>query len=135
MVYSALLGNSRTISTERIFDMRRASTFIVGLALASSAALAQEAKGPRFLNRTGQTVVKLQLAPTGTKIWGPDQCANDDEGEVDHNEKLTLVGVKSGRYDMRIADKNGRVCFVKNVDLREGVQFSIKEQDLTDCGK
>jgi hypothetical protein len=115
--------------------MRRASTFIVALALASSAALAQEAKGPRFLNRTGQTVVKLQLAPAGTKIWGPDQCANDDEGEIDHNEKLTLVGVKSGRYDVRIADKNGRVCFVKNVDLREGVQFSIKEQDLTDCGK
>jgi len=115
--------------------MLRTSTFIVTFALASSVALAQEARGPRFLNRTGQTVVKLQLAPTGTKIWGPDQCANDDEGEVDHNEKLTLAGVKSGRYDMRIADKNGRVCFVKNVDLKEGAQFSIKEQDLTDCGK
>jgi hypothetical protein len=74
-------------------------------------------------------------APAGTKAWGPDQCANDDEGEVDHNEKLTLVGVKSGRYDMKIADKNGRVCVVKNVDVKEGNQFSIKEQDLTDCGK
>jgi hypothetical protein len=115
--------------------MRRTSTFIVTVALASSAALAQEARGPRFLNRTGQTVVKLQLAPTGTKRWGPDQCVNDDEGEVDHNEKLTLVGVKSGRYDLRIAEKNGRVCFVKNVDLREGAQFSVKEQDLTGCDK
>ena len=115
--------------------MRRTSTFIVAFALACSAAFAQETRGPRFLNRTGQTVVKLQLAPAGTKVWGSDQCANDDEGEVDHNEKLTLVGVKSGRYDMRIADKNGRVCFVKNVDLREGAQFSLKEQDLTDCAK
>jgi hypothetical protein len=135
MVHGALLGTTRTISTERIFDMPKASTFVVTLALASSTALAQEVRGPRFLNRTGQTVVKLQLAPAGTKLWGPDQCANDDEGEVDHNEKLTLVGVKSGRYDLRIADKNGRVCFVRNVDLNEGAQFSIKERDLTDCGK
>jgi hypothetical protein len=36
---------------------------------------------------------------------------------------------------MKIADKNGRVCVVKNVDVKEGTQFSIKEQDLTDCGK
>ena len=32
--------------------------------------------GPRFLNRTGQTVVKLQLAPVGSKAWGPDQCTS-----------------------------------------------------------
>ena len=115
--------------------MRRTSTWIVLFALACSPAAAEEGKGPRFLNRTGQTVVKLQLAPAGTKAWGPDQCANDDEGEVDHNEKLTLVGVKSGHYDMKIADKNGRVCVVRNVDLKEGTQFSIKEQDLIDCGK
>ena len=38
-------------------------------------------------------------------------------------------------YDMRIANRNGRVCFVKTLDLREGAQFSIKEPDLTDCGK
>ena len=115
--------------------MRRTSTFITALVLTCSVALAQEARAPRFLNRTGQTIVKLQLAPVGTKIWGPNQCANDDEGEVDHNEKLTLVGIKSGRYDMRIADKNGRVCLVKGVDVKEGAQFSIKEQDLADCGK
>ena len=115
--------------------MRRTSTWILLFALACSPAAAEEGKGPRVLNRTGQTVVKLQLAPPGTKAWGPNQCANDDEGEVDHNEKLTLVGVKSGHYDMKIADKNGRVCVVKNVDLKEGTQFSIKEQDLTDCGK
>jgi hypothetical protein len=86
-----------------------------------------------FLNRTGQTVVKLQLAPAGTKSWGANQCANDEEGEIDHNEKLTLVGIKSGRYDMRLADKSGGVCIAKNIDVREGVQFSVKEQDLTDC--
>ncbi len=106
-----------------------------GLSFACTAALADDAKGPRFLNRTGQTVVNLQLAPAGTKNWGPNQCAHDEEGEVDHNEKLTLVGVKSSRYDMKIADKNGRICIAKNIEVTEGVQFSVKEQDLADCTK
>jgi hypothetical protein len=36
---------------------------------------------------------------------------------------MTLVGVKSGRYDIRVADKSGRVCVARNVDLKEGAQF------------
>jgi len=98
-------------------------------------AVARADDGPRFLNRTGQTIVKLQLAAVGSKAWGPDQCKNDDEGEVDHNERMTLLGVKSGRYDIRIGDKSGRVCVAKNVDLKEGVQFVVRDTDLTECGK
>ena len=113
--------------------MQRAFAISVILILTSSAAPAED--GPRFLNRTGQTVVKMQLAAVGSKAWGPDQCKNDDEGEVDHNERMTLIGVKSGHYDIRIADKNGRVCLAKNVDLKEGVQFVVRDTDLTECTK
>lgn len=112
--------------------MRAALISTIVLLLACPTAMA-DGKGPRFLNRTGQTIVKLQLAPAGTTAWGPDQCANDDEGAVDHNEKLTLTGVASGRYDLKIAEKNGRVCVAKNIDIKEGAQFSVKEQDLTNC--
>jgi len=91
--------------------------------------------GPRFLNRTGQTIVKMQLAAVGSKAWGPDQCKNDDEGEIDHNERMTLVGVKSGHYDIKLADKSGRVCVAKNIDLKEGAQFVVRDTDLTECGK
>ena len=113
--------------------MLKSLIWAISLSLAGTAAMADD--GPRFLNRTGQTIVKLQLAPAGTKKWGPDQCVHDDEGAVDHNEKLTLVGVNSGRYDLQIADKNGRVCIAKNIEVTQGVQFSVKEQDLTDCTK
>ena len=113
--------------------MRPALTICAMLVLANSAARAED--GPRFLNRTGQTVVKMQLAPVGSKSWGPDQCKNDDEGEVDHNERMTLVGIKSGRYDIRLADKNGRVCIAKNIDLKEGSQFVVRDTDLADCTK
>jgi hypothetical protein len=103
--------------------------------LALTGAAAQADDGPRFLNRTGQTVVKMQLAPVGSKAWGPDQCKNDDEGEVDHNERMTLAGVKSGHYDIRMADKNGRICLAKNIDLKEGAQFVVRDTDLTECSK
>ncbi len=103
--------------------------------LMATCAVARADDGPRFLNRTGQTIVRLQLASVGSKAWGPDQCKNDDEGEVDHNERMTLVGVKSGHYDIRVADKSGRVCVAKNVDLKEGVQFVVRDTDLTECTK
>ena len=103
--------------------------------LVATCVVARADDGPRFLNRTGQTIVKLQLAAVGSKAWGPDQCKNDDEGEVDHNERMTLVGVKSGRYDIKVADKSGRSCVAKNIELKEGVQFVVRDTDLTECGK
>jgi hypothetical protein len=48
---------------------------------------------------------------------------------------MTLVGVKSGHYDIKLADKSGRVCVAKNVDLKEGAQFVVKDTDLTECTK
>jgi hypothetical protein len=113
--------------------MRRLVTACALLMLVSSAASAED--GPRFLNRTGQTIVKMYLAAVGTKSWGADQCKNDDEGEVDHNERMTLVGVKSGRYDIKLSDKGGRTCIAKNIELKEGAQFVVRDTDLTECSK
>jgi len=115
---------------------RRPACVIACLAtILMTCAAARADDGPRFLNRTGQTIVKLQLAAVGSKAWGPDQCKNDDEGEVDHNERMTLAGVKSGRYDIKLADKSGRSCVARNIELKEGVQFVVRDTDLTDCGK
>ncbi|WP_315781913.1 MULTISPECIES: hypothetical protein [unclassified Bradyrhizobium] len=113
--------------------MRRLVTAYAMLALAGSAAYAED--GPRFLNRTGQTIVKMYLAAAGTKNWGADQCKNDDEGMVDHNERMTLVGVKSGRYDIKLSEQGGRTCVAKNIELKEGAQFIVRDTDLTECSK
>jgi hypothetical protein len=113
--------------------MHRGLACLAILMITCAAARADD--GPLFLNRTGQTMVKMQLAPVGSKSWGADQCKNDDEGAVDHNERMTLVGVKSGHYDIKFADKNGRVCVAKNVDLKEGAQFVVRDTDLTECTK
>ena len=90
-----------------------------------------------FWNLTGTKITKLYLAPTGTTKWGPDQCANDADGSVDPDERLKLVGLTAGHYDVKLTDADGRTCTVKNVTLESGkaYAFSISESDLRDCSK
>jgi hypothetical protein len=35
---------------------------------------------------------------------------------------------------VRLADKSGRVCVVRNLAIEDEKVFSIKDADLTDCG-
>lgn len=87
-----------------------------------------------FWNLTSHTVTFLALAPAGSEAWGPNQCANDKDGAVDADERLTLTGVGAGRYDVRLADR-ARTCVVRNVELSAGkpYAFSLSDADLKDC--
>ena len=91
----------------------------------------------RFWNLTAATITKLYLAPAGTDKWGPDQCQNDPDGAVDADERLTLKGIEAGRYDVKLTDKTGRKCIVRDVEVKGGrpYAFSIEESDLKDCGR
>jgi len=102
------------------------------LALLSSAAAA-DGKGIRFWNLTSATVTSLQLSPAGKAEWGPDQCRNDRDGTVDHDERLRLSGIAAGRYDVRVGYKDRRICTVRNVEVKDGGVFSVQDKDLTDC--
>jgi hypothetical protein len=115
--------------------MRKVLIVGAALALMSSSALAQGGKGIRFWNLTLGTVTRLQLSPAGEQNWGPDQCKNDRDGTVDHDERLRITGIKPGRYDVRLADKSGRVCIVRDIDVKDGAIFTIEEKQLTDCPK
>lgn len=110
---------------------------IMSLAFLTLAGAAVAAERMRFWNTTSFTIAELYLAPAGTTQWGPNQCANDPDGAVDADERLALKDVAPGRYDVKLADKQGRVCVVRNVEVRSGkpYAFSIGESDLTDCTK
>ncbi len=94
-----------------------------------------KSKNTRFWNLTLYTVTSLHMSPAGKNAWGPDQCKNDRDGTVDHDERLTIKGVVSGRYDVKLTDKIGRACLVRNVAVKEGGVFVIEEKQLTDCHK
>ena len=76
-----------------------------------------------------------RLNPAGTDTWGPDQCRNDRDGTVDHDERLRITGIAPGRYDVKLADKIGRICIVRNVEVKDSAIFAIEEKQLTDCGR
>jgi hypothetical protein len=115
-----------------------ARSFAVLLACAalgrSTCSIAQEGKGIRFWNLTLHTITQLRVSPAGENRWGPDQCQNDRDGTVEHDERLRITGVDPGRYDVKLADVTGRACIVRNIELRAGAVFTVEEKQLTDCG-
>ncbi len=90
-------------------------------------------KGIQFWNLTGETLTEVALAPAGTKAFGPNQCVNDKDGTVDFDENLTIKGVTPGRYDLRLKDVKGRVCYARAVAVTADATFSVSEKELTDC--
>jgi len=107
------------------------------LSLAGSGELAAQgkAKGIRFWNLTTSTVSGLQLSPAGKNDWGPNQTANDKDGEVDHDERLRITGVEPGRWDVKLSYRDKRECVVRNIEIRADAVFSIADKDLTECKK
>ena len=113
--------------------MRKAAFGLITLIAVCSVGYAAERL--RFWNLTTVTISGLYLAPVGTDKWGPNQCENDPDKTVDSDERLTITGIEAGRYDVKIIDKNKRVCIVRNVDIVSGkpYAFSISDKDLTNC--
>jgi hypothetical protein len=93
------------------------------------------AKDTRFWNLISSTVKSLELAPSGTSAFGPNQCANDPDGAVDHDERLKVTGVATGSYDARLSLADGRTCLAKHVRIESGKPFAIEDKDLVDCKK
>jgi hypothetical protein len=93
------------------------------------------AKDTRFWNLTSSTVKSLELAPAGTSTFGPNQCANDPDGEVDHDERVKVTGVATGAYDARLKLADGRVCMAEGVRIEAGKPFTIEDKDLVGCAR
>ena len=114
-------------------SMRAPLLAAIALAVIGSVAAAQDRRGMRFWNLTLYTVTDLRMSPAGKDAWGPNQCENDRDGTVDHDERLRITGIEPGRYDVKLTDKIGRVCTVRNVEVKEAAVFAIEEKQLTDC--
>ena len=91
------------------------------------------AKDTQFWNLTSSTVKSLELAPAGTSAFGPNQCANDPDGAVDHDERVKVIGVTTGVYDARLKLADGRVCMARAVRIETGKPFAIEDKDLVGC--
>ncbi len=93
------------------------------------------AKDTRFWNLTTSTVTSLELSPVATNAFGPNQCLNDPDKAVDHDERVKVTGVVTGVYVARLKFADGRSCLARNVQIEVGKAFAIEDRDLTDCVK
>ena len=115
------------------FAIPRIALLVVALAATSLVALTQ-GRATRFWNLTQDTISEFYLAPAGTTNFGPNQCKNDKDGTVEHDERLRITGVEPGVYDAKFKDVKGRTCLVKNIKVEAGQIFSIEESELpSDC--
>src|SRR5258708_10671401 len=97
-----------------------------------SAADGAERASMRFWNLTAHTLTNLQFSAPGQNAWGMNQCENDNDKTVDHDERLRITGLAPGRYDAKLSDKRGRTCVVRDIEVKDGV-FAIEEKQMTDC--
>src|SRR5215467_12561811 len=114
-------------------SLKIARAFIAFVLAAVSSAAQGEGRPTRFWNLTRHTISELYLAPAGTTDFGPNQCKNDKDGTVDHDERLRITGVAAGTYDIKLKDVSGRTCIVRNIEVKTGEIFSIEEKELTSC--
>lgn len=124
--------------TARLWEdglMRWVLALIALLTLASDAAAQTKGKGTRLWNLTTETISGFQLAPAGKTDWGPNQCLNDKDKEVDHDERLRITGVEPGRYDAKVSYPDARQCIVRGIEIKADAVFSIADKDLKDCTK
>lgn len=104
------------------------------LALAAGGAAAAAEKPTQFWNLTTKTVVSLRLSHAGTGVYGDNVAVGDTDG-VDPDERVIIVGLASGEYDLELKFKGGRVCFARHIEIITRKVFSVEDKDLTACGK
>ena len=108
---------------------------IAAILIAAPAALFARVKGAQLWNLTTSTISGFQLSPAGENEWGPNQTLNDKDKEVDHDERLRIIGVEPGRYDAKVTYPDSRQCVVRDIDIKADAVFSITDKDLKDCSK
>jgi hypothetical protein len=112
--------------------MKRIGLAAVLAVFAAGAAAAD--KPTQFWNLTTGTIVSLRLAHAGHDAYGDNVAVGDADG-VDHDERVKIESLPSGRYDLELKFKTGRVCIVRHVKVETGKVFSLEDKDLTACNE
>jgi len=99
----------------------------------AAGAIAAE-KPTQFWNLTSATIVGFRLSHAGSGEYGENLATSDADG-VDHDERLKINDIPTGRYDAELKYKNGRTCFTHNIEIVAGKVFSIEDKALTACSK
>jgi hypothetical protein len=113
--------------------LRASATLLLVGAFAATAHAADTGEDISLRNLTSAPITQLYVSPTGQNTFGPDQIAVIPGRAVDQDKSLKLTGIGPGRYDLRVTDSSGRVCWVRNITLEANKTIPLPDKDLTDC--
>lgn len=97
-------------------------------ALTSAAAMADSTI--QIVNQSGWELHEIYFSPTSQENWGDDHLGDQ---VLEQGDSLTLTGVESGRWDIRLVDEDGDECTLEDVHITESEQWVITEDDLLGC--
>jgi hypothetical protein len=106
---------------------------LVGMSVPLPSLAAQGKKFFAYNNTTRTDFTGVYIAPAGTENWGPNQALNDKDKSLDFGERLTLTGLSSGIFSVKLIDRSGRTCILQGVDLTKDNSFEIRDNQLTNC--
>lgn len=106
---------------------------VVGMSVPFPSLAAQGKKFFAYNNTTRTDFTGVYMAPASTENWGPNQALNDKDKSLDFGERLTLTGLSSGIFSVKLIDRSGRICILQGVDLTKDNSFEIRDNQLTNC--
>lgn len=96
--------------------------------LTSAAAMADSTI--QIVNQSGWELHEIYFSPTSQENWGDDHLGDQ---VLEQGDSLTLTGVESGRWDIRLVDEDGDECTLEDVHITESEQWVVTEDDLLGC--
>lgn len=107
-----------------------AACVTISAASPTSVALAQNGEDETFRvsNESSFRIDHVFMSRSSNPRWGYDRLS----GYLYPNYHLDL-GVDPGRYDVKLIDKDGDPCVVKNVNIFDGTVFHVTDMVLLSC--
>ena len=108
--------------------MQRTLSF--GLALSALIALPAFAANVEVENRSSWDIHEIYFSPSSQEDWGEDYLGRE---VLKHGMTLTLTGVSSGRWDIRLVDEDADVCVLEDVRITASETWVVTDDDLLAC--
>ena len=82
-----------------------------------------------IVNSSHIRIDELYVKPNNSIYWGDNRLVQD----VLHPGYYSELPVLGGWYDVKLVDKDGLACVVRDVDIRSSDKWTITDVSLTYC--
>lgn len=104
---------------------------LIALALSAGICLtATAASTINIINKSGWDLHEIYISPASQDDWGDDYLGSEILAQGD---SLSLTGLASGKWDIRVIDEDGDECILNDVHITTSESWTVTEDDLLAC--